>query len=57
MADPDLESAVGALKCMLSNTESVTLGNGINVNGEMYDDVKEGLEIALKLLTKMKVTR
>ncbi len=57
MADPDLESAVGAIKCMLSNTESVTLGNGINVNGEMYDDVKEGLEIALKLLTKMKVTR
>lgn len=41
-----LKIAMEAIDNMLSNTEQVTLGNGVDGNGRMYNDVRQGLSLA-----------
>ena len=51
----DYKKATKALQNILSNPDQVIYGNGVNMDGSLYPDVKEGLAMALKLLIKEEV--
>lgn len=45
--------ALAALGDILINTDEVTMGNGVNDEGQMYDDVEEGLKLAKAILEQL----
>mgnify|MGYP003127577943 FL=1 len=51
----DYKKATKALQNILSNPDQVIYGNGVNMDGSLYPDVKEGLAMALNLLIKEEV--
>lgn len=48
-------NAQTAVANMLSDTDQVLFGNGVSPEGEMYEDVKDGLETAALILSKAEI--
>lgn len=47
------KSATQAIEDILSNTDQVLMGNGVNSYGELYPDVKVGLTLALQIIKQL----